>query len=136
MKPVAQRALRTSCGACLLALALSRCTTLLGIDNDYVLDAGRRDGAGGESGVSKDAGDGASPRDAGRKDADASPPSPNCGPGAKVGFYCGGDKVFHANKNTLYACNGPGPPTQATKCKAGCVVAPAGSDDYCKVPTG
>lgn len=65
----------------------------------------------------------------------SSSPPPKCGARAKVGYYCGGDKVVNADRNTRYHCNGPGAPTSARKCPYNCVVAPAGYDDYCsKVP--
>jgi hypothetical protein len=58
---------------------------------------------------------------------------PTCDATAKGGDYCGNDKVSFANANTLYHCTGPGVPATVVKvCAAGCVVAPAGSDDYCK----
>lgn len=63
---------------------------------------------------------------------EAAPPEPTCSADAKVGDYCGGDKVDHADANTLYVCNGPGPATVKEVCSEGCVVAPAGEDDYCK----
>jgi hypothetical protein len=69
---------------------------------------------------------------------DTSPPpkpteTPTCDSTARVGAYCGGDKVSHGSATTLYHCNGPDmPATVLEVCKSGCVVAPAGSDDYCK----
>jgi len=58
---------------------------------------------------------------------------PTCDATAKVGDYCGGDKVSYASPNTLYHCTGPSVPATVVKvCSAGCVVAPVGSDDYCK----
>jgi len=78
--------------------------------------------------------------DAGTTDEDAAPPpeakTPICDADAKVGDYCGGDKVSNADPKTLYQCTGPGSkPTVVKVCSAGCVVAPAGSDDYCKTAT-
>ena len=54
-----------------------------------------------------------------------------CSATAKHGDYCGGDKVTHADVNTLYTCAGPGVPTAAKKCAAGCVVN-LDEDDTCK----
>jgi hypothetical protein len=46
------------------------------------------------------------------------------------GFYCGGDKV-DGDPQSLYRCqNGAG--VDRTECADGCVVAAAGSDDYCR----
>ncbi len=87
------------------------------------VDAGGSAGAGAAGAGGGTAGSGGS----------TSPP-PKCGAKAKVGDYCGGDKVLNADKNTLYHCNGPGAPTSAKKCSNGCVVAAAGYDDYCKLP--
>jgi len=71
-------------------------------------------------------------------DACKPPPVPTCDATAKTGDYCGGDKVSYASPNTLYHCAGPGPATVVKVCSLGCVVAAAGSDDYCKAaaPTG
>lgn len=55
-----------------------------------------------------------------------------CASTASTGYYCGGDKVSNADGSTLYKCSGPGPAVVKTKCANGCVVAPAGQDDYCK----
>lgn len=68
---------------------------------------------------------------------DAAPAkTPICDADAKAGDYCGGDKVSNADAKTLYHCTGPGAkPTVVKVCAAGCVVAPAGSDDYCKATT-
>jgi hypothetical protein len=61
-----------------------------------------------------------------------SPPAePTCISTAKTGDYCGGDKIVNGDPGTLYTCNGPGPATVKSECAQGCVVAPAGSDDYC-----
>lgn len=60
--------------------------------------------------------------------------TPTCDATAKTGDYCGGDKVSHASSNTLYRCNGPGPAAVVSRCSAGCVVAPAGTDDHCASP--
>lgn len=67
-------------------------------------------------------------------DTCAAPPSPTCDATAKTGDYCGGDKVSYGSPNTLYHCAGPGKATVVKVCAAGCVVAPAGSDDFCKAP--
>lgn len=56
-----------------------------------------------------------------------------CDGNAHTGDYCGGDKVSHANPDTLYRCNGPGPAHVIRHCSDGCVVAPPGQDDYCDV---
>lgn len=65
------------------------------------------------------------------------PPGPTCDADAKVGDYCGGDKVSYGSPNTLYHCTGPNTKATVVKvCSAGCVVAPAGSDDYCKSTAG
>ncbi len=56
--------------------------------------------------------------------------------GAAAGAYCGNDEMRDADARTLYQCPGPGKaPTSATVCANGCVVAPAGSADYCAAPT-
>lgn len=59
------------------------------------------------------------------------PRGSNCVPG---GFYCGGDKVL-GFRDTLYKCNGSGAPSVVRTCAAGCQIASAGFDDYCKVDT-
>ena len=66
--------------------------------------------------------------------ADAGPAKlPTCDATASVGDYCGGDKVSSGSKDTLYHCTGPSTKATVVKvCASGCVVAPAGSDDYCK----
>lgn len=87
-------------------------------------DAASGDGAGGTAGG---AGAGGAP--------DASTPVATCGSTAKTGDYCGNDKIDNGDPGTLYTCAGPGAPTKSTKCSDGCVVAPAGSDDYCKIPS-
>ena len=46
------------------------------------------------------------------------------------GFYCGGDKL-DGDPQTLYRCQN-GVATAGQPCADGCVVAPAGSDDYCR----
>jgi hypothetical protein len=61
----------------------------------------------------------------------APPSSPTCSSTASTGHYCGGDHVANADSSALYQCNGPGPATVVAVCSQGCVVAPAGSDDYC-----
>jgi hypothetical protein len=83
------------------------------------------DGGGStDAGAATDAG-----ADTASKPADA----PRCDSTAKSGAYCGGDKVSHGSAGTLYHCTGPDvPATVVEVCKSGCVVAPAGSDDYCK----
>lgn len=77
--------------------------------------------------------------DAGASDAGPAPGDagttmpPTCDSTASVGNYCGGDKVSYGAKNTLYRCTGPSSKATVVKvCASGCVVAPAGSDDYCK----
>ncbi|MFH1812472.1 MAG: M23 family metallopeptidase [Pseudomonadota bacterium] len=54
-----------------------------------------------------------------------------CDGDAVTGYYCAGDKVTGGVANTLYHCSGPGPATVAETCSSSCVVAAAGSDDYC-----
>jgi hypothetical protein len=62
--------------------------------------------------------------------------APTCDATASSGDYCGGDKVSYASPNTLYHCTGPSVAATVVKvCASGCVVAPAGSDDYCKATT-
>jgi hypothetical protein len=46
------------------------------------------------------------------------------------GFYCGGDKV-DGDPQTLYRCSA-GAGIDPMPCADGCVVAPPGSDDYCR----
>ncbi|HET6614008.1 MAG TPA: M23 family metallopeptidase [Kofleriaceae bacterium] len=76
------------------------------------------------------------PIDAGEPvDPDAMPGPATCDDNAKAGDYCGGDKVSGGDKNTLYTCDGPGPVVSAKKCPSGCVVAEAGSDDFCRIGT-
>jgi hypothetical protein len=59
-----------------------------------------------------------------------------CGATAQKGDYCGNDKIVNGDPDTLYTCAAAdAPPTDAKRCVAGCIVAPAGSDDYCKLPT-
>jgi hypothetical protein len=60
--------------------------------------------------------------------------SARCDGNAHTGDYCGGDKVSDGDDDTLYRCNGPGAATVRERCAAGCVVAPAGQDDYCRDP--
>ena len=60
-------------------------------------------------------------------------PKATCDANAKTGDYCGGDKVSSGDPDTLYACKGPGPAKVVLACAEGCVVAPAGVDDYCNV---
>lgn len=46
------------------------------------------------------------------------------------GFYCGGDKL-EGDPQSLYRCsNGVG--VDRMVCSEGCIVAPAGTDDYCR----
>jgi hypothetical protein len=74
---------------------------------------------------------------------DAGGPSTPTGPGEPAkppvcradepGDYCGGDHVDDGDPSTLYTCAGAGaPPVSATKCAAGCEVAPPGTPDTCK----
>jgi hypothetical protein len=46
------------------------------------------------------------------------------------GYYCGGDKLT-GDPQSRYRCTG-GVGTDRVVCEAGCVVAPAGTDDYCR----
>ena len=62
------------------------------------------------------------------------PPGPTCDSNASTGDYCAGDKVSRGVADTLYRCHGPGPATVLEVCVQGCVVAPAGQDDYCATP--
>ncbi len=57
---------------------------------------------------------------------------PTCDADAHTGRYCGGDKVSHGDRNTLYACRGPGMATVENACAGECHVAPAGEDDFCR----
>ena len=68
---------------------------------------------------------------AGSDDYCAAAPSATCDANASTGLYCAGDKVSGGATGTLYHCNGPGAATVEEVCADGCVVAPAGSDDYC-----
>jgi hypothetical protein len=58
-----------------------------------------------------------------------------CNPPTKCvagGAYCGGDKV-NGDPNVLYKCGADGFATTVQQaCVNGCVVAPAGQDDFCK----
>jgi hypothetical protein len=70
-----------------------------------------------------------------RDDEDASVPDtapvdsgPKCKP---PGHYCGNDKLV-GDPNTLYVCVADAAPRVLERCEAGCVVAPPGTDDYCK----
>ncbi len=57
---------------------------------------------------------------------------PHCSGSAKVGAYCGGDKVTNGSSSRLYRCTGPSTAAKlASVCAYGCKVAAAGSDDYC-----
>jgi len=69
--------------------------------------------------------------DAGSGGGTAPPPSPTCSATAGTGYYCGGNNVDNGDPNTLYSCDGPGAATVQAVCSDGCVVAPAGNDDYC-----
>ncbi len=55
----------------------------------------------------------------------------SCDSNAVQGYYCDGDKVSGGEADTLYRCAGPGPATVEKACSGGCIVAPAGYDDYC-----
>jgi hypothetical protein len=71
------------------------------------------------------------------KEPEPPPPTavPRCDATAKSGKYCGGDHVVNASKGTLYSCTGPNVDAKVVSvCKDGCVVAPVGTDDYCRVP--
>lgn len=58
-----------------------------------------------------------------------------CNPATKCvsgGTYCGGDKV-NGDPDVLYKCGADGfATTVQQQCANGCMVAPAGQDDYCK----
>ncbi len=58
--------------------------------------------------------------------------SATCDSDAKVGDYCAGEKVSGGEPGTLYRCDGPGTARVKERCANGCVVAPPGSDDYCR----
>jgi len=53
------------------------------------------------------------------------------GPCKPPGHYCGNDKV-PGDPSTLYLCVADADARVIEKCEAGCVVAPPGTDDYCK----
>lgn len=74
------------------------------------------------------------PPDAGQPDASVpvTTPGPTCAANASTGDYCGGDKVDNGSSSTLYRCTGPGTAVVKQVCAHGCVVAPAGQDDYCR----
>lgn len=56
---------------------------------------------------------------------------------SQAGAYCGNDMMQNAVASTLYQCPGANKaPTSSTVCAYGCVVAPAGSPDYCKSGSG
>ncbi len=61
----------------------------------------------------------------------ATPSAATCDSNAAQGYYCNDDKVSGGEDGVLYMCAGPGPATVAQACSGGCVVAPAGLDDYC-----
>lgn len=64
------------------------------------------------------------------RDGDAAPV--DSGPRCKTsGQYCGNDKLV-GDPNTLYVCLADGGGRVLQRCDAGCVVAPPGTDDYCK----
>ena len=66
------------------------------------------------------------------RSAESASTTPRCTSTAKVGDYCGGDKVVGGLKNRLYRCKGPNTTATVLKvCNNGCTVAPAGSDDHC-----
>lgn len=48
------------------------------------------------------------------------------------GLYCGGDKL-DGDPSTLYECSPTGTAINPTFCDLGCVVAPAGTDDHCRM---
>lgn len=48
-----------------------------------------------------------------------------------TGHYCGGDKLY-GDPQILYTCNAGGVPELNEVCENACVVAAAGSDDYCR----
>ncbi|RKH70258.1 M23 family metallopeptidase [Corallococcus interemptor] len=51
---------------------------------------------------------------------------------SQPGAYCGNDSMSNAVASTLYQCPGANQaPTSAQACPNGCVVAPAGTADYC-----
>lgn len=52
------------------------------------------------------------------------------GPCVDGGFYCGGDKL-DGDPRTLYRCEA-GAGVAGVVCDDGCVVAPAGQDDFCR----
>lgn len=91
--------------------------------------------AGAETSEPGDAGEETStPKDAG---ADTGPTGPRCDSTAKSGTYCNGDHVTGGVSTKLYKCTGPNvAATVAETCTMGCVIAPAGTDDYCKSATG
>ena len=53
------------------------------------------------------------------------------GPCKPPGKYCGNDKVI-GDPSTLYLCVADADARVISRCEAGCVVAPAGNDDFCK----
>lgn len=53
------------------------------------------------------------------------------GPCKPPGEYCGQDKVS-GDPNTLYRCVADADAVVIEKCEAGCVIAPPGTDDYCR----
>jgi hypothetical protein len=56
---------------------------------------------------------------------------PHCGATAKVGTYCGGDKVSNGSANRLYRCTGPNTAAKlVSACAYGCKIA-TGTDDFC-----
>ncbi|HRG96896.1 MAG TPA: M23 family metallopeptidase [Polyangiaceae bacterium] len=104
-----------------------------------------RDGAAPPDDAATDAPgsqDGSKP-DASKPDAskpDAGPPPPDAGRSpvclaAAAGAYCGNDMMRDADPKVLYQCPGANrAPTSSTPCANGCVVAPAGTADYCAAP--
>ena len=90
-------------------------------------------GTGGGTGEGASSDQGGASGVGGEGQGGAEPAAPTCDPTAKTGDYCGGDKVSDADPATLYRCTGPGPAVVQEVCANGCVVAPAGMDDYCDI---
>ena len=131
--------LARSRGVSLLALVLLA-GVLVACGSDAA--APNNDGSGAPGGGGGTSGDGGSSGqlDGGGNASDAASSTPStpaiCAKNAGAGDYCGNDKVDNGDPSTLYTCPGPSkPPTKAIPCAAGCVVAPAGMNDTCKVPT-
>lgn len=65
--------------------------------------------------------------------AESASATPRCSATAKVGDYCGNDKILNGVASRLYRCNGPNTVAKVLSvCGYGCLVAPAGTDDRCK----